>query len=72
VSGGDLRLGLMTFKDYVNVVHKLTANVPLVQAIIGAISASGGANSPEASDIAKENSINNLNGFDEPWSIRVT
>jgi hypothetical protein len=66
-SGGDLRLGLMTFKDNVNVVHKLTGNIALVQASIGAISAGGGANSPEASDIAKETSITNLNGFDEPW-----
>jgi hypothetical protein len=66
-SGGDLRLGLMTFKDKVNVIHKLTINVPLVQASIGAISASSGGNLPEASDIAKDTAINNLNGFDEPW-----
>jgi hypothetical protein len=66
-SGGDLRLGLMTFKDKVNVIHKLTINVPLVQASIGAITASLGANLPEASDIAKDTAINNLDGFNEPW-----
>jgi hypothetical protein len=57
----------MTFKDEVNVIHRLTVNVPLVQASIGTISASLGAGLPEASDIAKDTAINNLNGFDEPW-----
>lgn len=66
-SGGDLRLGLMTFKDDVSVLHTLTANIPLVQASIVGITASGGGGAPEASDIAKDTAINNLDGFDEPW-----
>ena len=67
VSGGDLRLGLITFEDDVNILHKLTFDIPLVTGGINSMVASGGADPPEASDIAKDTAVNNLGGFDEPW-----
>ncbi len=51
-SGGDLRLGLVTFDDQVNTLHSLTFNAAAVQASIAGLVAAGGAGIPEASDEA--------------------
>jgi len=51
-SGGDLRLGLVTFDDQVHSLHDLTFNTAAVQATISGLLAGGGANLPEASDEA--------------------
>lgn len=59
-SGGDLRLGLLTFKDDVTVLHALTADVDAVRSSINGIFAAGGGESPEASDEAKNTVVNNL------------
>jgi hypothetical protein len=66
-SGGDLRLGYLTFKDDVTVHHELTTNVADVEASIAGTVASGGDGAPEASDIAKSLAVNNTDDFDEPW-----
>lgn len=66
-SGGDLRLGLLTFKDDVTVVHELTTDIAAVENSINAIMAADGAGLPEASDIAKSNAIDNTGGFTTPW-----
>jgi|SRR5688572_5613190 len=66
-SGGDLRLGLLTFKDDVTVVHELTNDIALVENSINAIMAADGAGLPEASDIAKSNAIDNTGGFTTAW-----
>lgn len=59
-SGGDLRAGYMTFKDDVTVHNNLTTNISAVTDSINATTASGGAGGPEASDEAKNTSVNNL------------
>jgi hypothetical protein len=59
-SGGDLRLGFITFKDIVNVRNPLTTGISAVQSSIAATTASGGNGLPEASDEAKNTAINNL------------
>ena len=41
VSGGDLRLGLITFEDDVNILHKLTFDIPLVTGGINSIGSFG-------------------------------
>lgn len=61
-SGGDLRMGYITFKDSVKVRNNLTTNITAVMNSINATSASGGAGGPEASDEAKNTSVNNLPG----------
>ncbi len=66
-SGGDLRLGYLTFKDDVTVVHQLNAPLAAVQASISTATASGGAGGPEASDIAKDHAVHNTGGFTAPW-----
>jgi hypothetical protein len=73
-SGGDLRMGFVTFKDDVTVHNELTENITAVEASINSSTAGGGAGGPEASDEAKNTTINNLeertgqNGnFSEPW-----
>ena len=73
-SGGDLRMGFVTFKDDVTVHNPLTENITAVEESINSSSAGGGAGGPEASDEAKNTTINNLgprtgqNGnFSEPW-----
>jgi von Willebrand factor type A domain-containing protein len=73
-SGGDLRMGFVTFKDDVTVHNPLTENITAVEASINSSSAGGGAGGPEASDEAKNTTVNNLgprtgqNGnFSEPW-----
>ena len=70
----DLRLGYVTFNDTVLVQHKLTSALASVEASIAATVASGGAGAPEASDEAKNATVNNLSArpgqigdFDEPW-----
>ena len=59
-SGGDLRMGYITFKDYVVVHNNLTTNISAVMDSINATFASGGAGGPEASDEAKNTAVNNL------------
>ena len=59
-SGGDLRMGYLTFKDDVTVHNNLTTNISAVTASINATFASGGAGGPEASDEAKNTAVNNL------------
>jgi von Willebrand factor type A domain len=71
-SGGDLRLGYLTFKDDVTVHHELTTDLPAVQTSISAALASEGNAQPEASDIAKSNAVNNTGGFSEPWRAVAT
>lgn len=73
-SGGDLRMGFVTFKDAVTVHNELTTDIAAVEASINSASASGGANGPEASDEAKNTTINNLGprpgqtgDFSEQW-----
>jgi von Willebrand factor type A domain len=75
----DLRLGYVTFNDTVLVQHKLTANIAAVEASIAATTASGGGLLPEASDEAKNTTVNNLSArpgqigdFDEPWRAGAT
>ena len=59
-SGGDLRVGYITFKDSVTVHNSLTTNISAVMDSINATVASGGAGGPEASDEAKNTAVNNL------------
>ncbi|MBI4344161.1 MAG: VWA domain-containing protein [Euryarchaeota archaeon] len=59
-SGGDLKVGYITFKDDVTVHNELTTNISAVLASINATFASGGAGGPEASDEAKNTAVNNL------------
>jgi len=59
-SGGDLRLGYITFNDDVHVRSALTDDIDAVKALIEAAVASGGAGWPEASDEAKNTAVNNL------------
>ena len=73
-SGGDLRMGFVTFKDDVTVHNQLTENTSAVEDSINSASAGGGAGAPEASDEAKNTTINNLGprtgqtgDFGEPW-----
>lgn len=51
-SNGDLRLGLVTFRDNVHTEHNLTGTLAPVMASINALIANGGASLPEASDEA--------------------
>ncbi len=51
-SGGDLRLGLVTFHDQVTTLNNLTFNQAAVTANIAGLTASGGAGEAEASDEA--------------------
>ena len=51
-SGGDLRLGLVTFGDQVHTTYGLTNNIPAVLASINLLTANGGGNWPECSDEA--------------------
>jgi uncharacterized protein YegL len=64
-SGGDYRLGLVTFKDNVTVEEDFpegTGNRVSVTAKINALGASGGGGEPEASDEALNTVINGLDG----------
>jgi hypothetical protein len=70
----DLRLGYVTFNDTVLVQHELTSVLAPVEASIAATVAFGGAGAAEASDEAKNATVNNLSArpgqigdFDEPW-----
>ena len=66
-SSGDLRLGLLTFDDNVNILHELTSDTSSVENSINGLTVGGGGAEPEASDIAKDTAVNNLGSFDEPW-----
>ncbi|MCP3100229.1 VWA domain-containing protein [Myxococcus sp. K15C18031901] len=60
-SNGDYRLGLVTFKDDVTVVHDLAAgNDVAVSTSISTLFANGGWGAPEASDEALNTVVNNL------------
>jgi len=66
-SGGDYKLGLVSFKDNVVVLNDLAAgNTASVQANILALVASGGAGMPEASDEALNTVIKGLDAADRP------
>ncbi|MEO1088246.1 MAG: vWA domain-containing protein, partial [Acidobacteriota bacterium] len=60
VSGGDLRVGLVTFKDDVTVLSPLTGNISAVTPLVMALSAGGGGSFPEASDEALNTVIHAL------------
>ncbi|MEM7230381.1 MAG: VWA domain-containing protein, partial [Planctomycetota bacterium] len=73
-SAGDLRIGLVTFKDDVKVEEKLTFDIAAVDAAISNLMAVGGAGIPEASDqalreILTQNAVCLRDGvrFDEPF-----
>jgi hypothetical protein len=75
----DLKLGYVTFNDTVLVQHELTTNIAAVEASIAATTAFGGGLQPEASDEAKNATVNNLSArsgqigdFDEPWRAGAT
>lgn len=51
-SGGDLRMGVVTFKDSIEVDLALTNNTAAVTAAVNALAAAGGSALPEASDEA--------------------
>lgn len=74
VSGGRFRLGLVTFKDRVDVHHDLNADPTpalkkaVVRAAILGLSASGGEEMPEASDEALNTVINRLRAAGRPQS----
>ncbi len=58
-SGGDYQLGLVTFKDNpVTVVDLAAGNAAAVTAAVGALSATGGAGGPEASDASLDMVVN--------------
>ncbi|MDI6885189.1 MAG: VWA domain-containing protein [archaeon] len=59
-SGGDLRMGYITFEDDVTVHNNLTTNISAVMDSINATTADAGAGGPEASDEAKNTAVNNL------------
>lgn len=59
-SGGDLRVGYITFKDFVWVRNNLTTNITNVTNSINATFAFKGAHGPESSDEAKNTFVNNL------------
>lgn len=59
-SGGGLRMGYITFSDQVDVKNQLTTDIDAVRANIMAETGTGGGNNPEASDEAKNTTVNNL------------
>jgi hypothetical protein len=59
-SSNDFRLGLITFKDNVTVVDDLGTATATVSAHVAALTASGGMNTPEASDQALNTAIHNI------------
>ena len=62
ISGGDYRLGLMTFKDYVDLKEPLTErNIDSIRNKINLLTAIGGFGVPEASDIALRKAVNESN-----------
>lgn len=66
-SGGDFQLGLVTFKDDITVWNDLAAgNQAAVEANILGLTASGGGNTPEASDEALNTIIHGLDEDDRP------
>jgi cysteine-rich repeat protein len=65
VSGDDFQLGLLTFKDHVEVLDDLAPdNRDSVEQHVRALFASGGANGPEASDEALSTAVNGLDEAD--------
>ena len=59
-SSGEARLGLVSFKDNVDVDDTLSTDRATSLAAINALSASGGAGGPEASNEAKNTVVNSL------------
>lgn len=60
-SNGDFQLGLVTFNDSVAVLDDLSASsTSSVQSHVAGLTASGGANAPEASNEALNTAVNNL------------
>jgi uncharacterized protein YegL len=67
LSGGDYKLGLVTFKDNVTVDVNLAAgNQAAVSAALSSLTATGGSNEPEASDEALNTVVNNLAATGRP------
>ncbi|GGS15082.1 vWA domain-containing protein [Actinokineospora fastidiosa] len=67
LSGGDYKLGLVSFKDTVSVHVDLAAgNQAAVAAQLGALTATGGSAEPEASDEALNTVVNNLPAAGRP------
>ncbi|MBM7773406.1 hypothetical protein JOD54_003610 [Actinokineospora baliensis] len=67
LSGGDFKLGLVSFKDNVRVINDLASgNQAAVTAAVNALAAGGGGNTPEASDEALNTAINNLPALGRP------
>ncbi len=65
-SGGDLRVGYITFNDSVIVHNDLTTDTGSVMDLINATSAAGGDGVAEASDEAKNTSVNKLPAGERP------
>ncbi|PPK66410.1 vWA domain-containing protein [Actinokineospora auranticolor] len=67
LSGGDFKLGLVTFKDDVKVLNDLAAgNQAAVTAGVNGLVAGGGGGGPEASDEALNTAVNNLPAAGRP------
>ncbi|RLK53551.1 vWA domain-containing protein [Actinokineospora cianjurensis] len=67
LSGGDFKLGLVSFKDNVRVFNDLAAgNQAAVTAAVNGLVATGGGNTPEASDEALNTVVNNLPALGRP------
>ena len=78
-SGGHLRLGLITFRQYVEVLHPMTADTNDVSDTLAGLTTAGGAPLGEASDEALRemltdtecfsghtDCVSSTNGFDTP------
>jgi hypothetical protein len=68
-SGGDLQMGLVSFKDIVDVDQPLTMTITDVETAINALFAFGGAGGPEASDEALNYVVNGASActVEEPF-----
>ncbi|GLZ41835.1 vWA domain-containing protein [Actinokineospora sp. NBRC 105648] len=67
LSGGDFKLGLVSFKDNVRVLNDLAAgNQAAVTTAVNGLVASGGGGTPEASDEALNTAVNNLPAAGRP------
>ncbi|WP_035305037.1 vWA domain-containing protein [Actinokineospora inagensis] len=67
LSGGDYKLGLVSFKDNIRVFDDLAAgNQAAVTTAVNGLVATGGGNTPEASDEALNTVVNNLPAAGRP------
>ncbi|WP_026316042.1 vWA domain-containing protein [Actinokineospora enzanensis] len=67
LSGGDFKLGLVSFKDNVRVINDLAAgNQAAVTTAVNGLVAAGGGAGPEASDEALNTVVNNLPAAGRP------